>query len=75
MRCMRGSELLARRFDDAPSMTKVAAAIGVTREAVRQWSRGISTPRPEHREALSVLLGIPVDSWLTDEELENLRPA
>lgn len=46
-----------------PTPAAVARDVGVTRQAVIQWIHGIAKPRPEHREQLERLLGIPAASW------------
>lgn len=46
---------------------EVAAAIGVTADAVRRWERG-QTPRLRHQRALQEYFQIPADVLLSREE-------
>ncbi len=50
------------------TQAQVAAALGVTQQAVSNWVIGRSRPAPHFREALERMTGIPVHSWLTKEE-------
>lgn len=56
----------------AHTQAGVAAAIGVTQQAVCAWGLGVARPRHEHRIAIERLLGIPVESWLDVSERKAL---
>jgi len=40
------------------TLTEIARAVGVSRQAVDGWVRGVSTPLKEHRDALHRHYGI-----------------
>jgi len=54
------------------TQASVAAAIGVTQQAVCGWGLGVTRPRYEHRIAMERLLGIPSDWWLDASERQAL---
>lgn len=54
------------------TQASVARDVGVTPEAVRHWAVGFSKPKPELREELERLLGIPASSW---DETERDEPS
>ena len=45
------------------TLTEIARAVGVSRQAVDGWVRGVSTPLKEHRDALHRHYGIAPESW------------
>jgi plasmid maintenance system antidote protein VapI len=57
-------------FHPAGRLTQVgvADALGVSQQSVSMWLKGRSRPSPPLREALERVTGIPVQSWLTEEE-------
>lgn len=54
------SELLEQKVS-ATSRAEVADALGVTSQAVINWTSGIRTPRLSYRERLAAVLGVSVD--------------
>jgi len=40
------------------SMSEIARQLGVSPQSVRQWERGLTTPRPQRIHDLAVLLGV-----------------
>lgn len=45
------------------SITALARELGISHQAIRMWLLGVSTPTPDHREALKRILNIPVSAW------------
>jgi transcriptional regulator with XRE-family HTH domain len=42
---------------------ELAAALGVTQQAVSSWLRGITQPSYEKRMKIADLLGVPIEDW------------
>lgn len=63
------------RFRRMRGMTQaeLGRRVGVSRERVGNWERGVNAPPPEALVALKRELGVPVDELLTGEE--GARPA
>lgn len=60
------------------SQSWLSRQLNVAQSSVGLWVHGRSRPEPHLREALEFLLGIPKDSWTTEEErnaLEKIRSA
>jgi transcriptional regulator with XRE-family HTH domain len=51
----------------------IARRVHVTRVTVAKWINGRSVPSPDHRSALKVAYGIPVEAW--PDEWSLLRDA
>jgi hypothetical protein len=58
---------------ESSSLAATGRKLGLSTEAVRRWAMGLTKPRPEHREQLERLLGIPAASW--DEPALTELPA
>lgn len=70
-------EILGRqisRFRRMRGMTQaeLGRRVGVSRERVGNWERGVNAPPPEALVALKRVLGVPVDELLTGEEGEGV---
>lgn len=50
------------------SMDELAKAIGVTRQSVSKYERGIMGPTPEMLQALSIVLGFPIEFFYKPEQ-------
>ena len=69
-------KLIALRARDKMTQTALARAVGVTRQAVYLWEKGLSYPEAEALLALKRLFGVSIDALLDDalplpEEREN----
>lgn len=53
---------------------KVAAALDVTQPTVSGWLSN-AVPKAHHRTALRLLLGVPEESWLDEEDLRTIELA
>ena len=60
-------KLIALRRRDGLTQTGLARAVGVTRQAVYLWEKGLSYPEAEALLALRRLFGVPIDALLVDE--------
>lgn len=58
-----GAQSLAKLCRDGPSRRSVAAALGVTEQAVRLWCEGRSAPNYANRKRIAEAYGIAIDSW------------
>jgi transcriptional regulator with XRE-family HTH domain len=67
-----GGDLLLERLGRRTQQW-LADLLNVSQSTVSLWGRKLSTPEPVHRRALAILLGIPEESWFTDEEREFLK--
>jgi transcriptional regulator with XRE-family HTH domain len=73
--------LAAARWVAKLSLRDVAAQIGVSVNSITSWEKGAMLPRPEHRERLAALYGLPEAQLFAEYEahLEGardlLRPA
>jgi transcriptional regulator with XRE-family HTH domain len=54
------------------SQISLAHSLGVCQQAVNKWATGARKPSGAWRKALELVLGIPEDTWLTDDESEAL---
>ena len=52
------------------SRARLAENLGVSKQAVSAWGRGISRPSVEHLVKIEELLGIPVAEWVHEESGE-----
>ena len=50
------------------TQAELGRRVGVSRERVGNWERGVNAPPPEALVALKRVLGVPVDELLTGEE-------
>jgi hypothetical protein len=84
MSCMAKSDAGIVKFDTegrkllvkALALTteaEIAKAIGCAQQQVSSWKRGQSRPKPEFREALKGIIGVPVEAWFTRRELVIAR--
>lgn len=55
------------RTADGLTLAQVAEVVGVTRQAVSAWERGIDVPRPSALDVLAVLYGVPVAELFREE--------
>ena len=60
-------KLIALRRRDGLTQTGLARAVGVTRQAVYLWEKGLSYPEAEALLALRRLFGVSIDALLVDE--------
>jgi len=70
---MGALEVLGRQISRFRRMRRMTQAelgrrVGVSRERVGNWERGVNAPPPEALVALKQALGVPVDELLTGEE-------
>ncbi|WP_327184686.1 helix-turn-helix domain-containing protein [Streptomyces sp. NBC_01334] len=67
---------LRRHLREAASLTQdqVAERVGVTRETVRAWESGRTTPRGRRREAYAQLLASPTEADMVTNTQEAERP-
>jgi transcriptional regulator with XRE-family HTH domain len=63
-----GAAKLAALFAAPLSPASLAYALGISQQAVSNWTRGVNVPSTVHRIAIEKLTGIPADAWLTEEE-------
>jgi transcriptional regulator with XRE-family HTH domain len=68
----RGQEHLTQL---SGTLTEVAAAIGVSRQAVQQWRSGAETPGPAMRGKLFDAFGIPAAAWGLQPSNAPVAPA
>ena len=59
-------KLIALRARDKMTQTALARAVGVTRQAVYLWEKGLSYPEAEALLALKRLFGVSIDALLDD---------
>lgn len=67
----KGRELLASAASTS-SQVQLAKDLGRTQATVSRWIAGMARPDPVSRMLMSRKLGIPVDAWLTADELNEL---
>ena len=60
-------KLIALRRRDGLTQTGLARAVGVTRQAVYLWEKGLSYPEAEALLALRRLFGVSIDALLVEE--------
>lgn len=60
-------KLIALRRRDGLTQTGLARSVGVTRQAVYLWEKGLSYPEAEALLALRRLFGVSIDELLVDE--------
>lgn len=60
-------KLIALRRRDGLTQTGLARSVGVTRQAVYLWEKGLSYPEAEALLALRRLFGVSIDALLVDE--------
>lgn len=60
-------KLIALRRRDGLTQTGLARAVGVTRQAVYLWEKGLSYPEAEALLALRRLFGVSIDALLAEE--------
>ena len=60
-------KLIALRRRDGLTQTALARSVGVTRQAVYLWEKGLSYPEAEALLALRRLFGVSIDDLLVDE--------
>lgn len=47
---------------------ELARKLAVSQQAIYNWTHGHSRPVLGYREKIAKLTGVPIESWLTDEE-------
>jgi transcriptional regulator with XRE-family HTH domain len=59
-------ELASRLAPDPKRLTrtKLAAKLGVSKQAIASWCSGVAKPAPETALAIEKLTGIPMQDWL-----------
>lgn len=60
------------------TQAQLARELDVSAQAVSDWLRGDSLPKPDLMAKIEDLLGVPMRAWtvkLPDEEPENDKPA
>lgn len=64
------ASIALERWAETPgnSQGALARALGISQPSVSSWVRGTSRPEGHLREAIELLIGIPVAWWATDEE-------
>lgn len=64
------ASIALERWAETPgnSQGALARALGISQPSVSSWVRGTSRPEGHLREAIEMLIGIPVAWWATDEE-------
>jgi transcriptional regulator with XRE-family HTH domain len=55
-----GAAIRERRLHRRMTVPELAAAVGVTRQAVYQWEDGLTMPTPQRQVAIAKALDIPV---------------
>lgn len=65
------SRITEAREARAMSMEDLAEDIGVTRQSVSKYERGIVSPSPEMLQAISFSLGFPAEFFYKIEENSN----
>lgn len=65
------SRISEAREARAMSMEDLAKKIGVTRQSISKYERGIISPSPEMLQAISLSLGLPVEFFYKDEKNPN----
>ncbi len=67
------SDLISqKRKERGLTQAELGAMLGISGKAVSKWERGLSKPCDEHLERLIDLLGLPVDSPITEEGIEKV---
>jgi len=67
--CILAAEVKKKRL----SRVWIARTIGVKSSTVAAWIAGRGRPSALHAYALFVLLGIPVEAWLTEAERAGMQ--
>lgn len=67
------SRITEAREARAMSMEDLADGIGVTRQSISKYERGIISPSPEMLQAISVLLHFPIDFFFKEELSSTAR--
>jgi transcriptional regulator with XRE-family HTH domain len=70
----KGQVALAQKVEEFEGgQSGIARAVGLDPSSISQIARGVSRPKPLHRKAFEIVLGIPEDDWLTEEEIATLE--
>lgn len=69
---INGKERLSRIVSESSQAT-VAGRIGVSQQAVHSWVHGLTRPGDVARHKLLATFGIPVESWRTEAEAEEIQ--
>ena len=56
-----GKKLRELRRERGLSMEELASAIGVSKQSVSNWEKGLNKPQPEHLERLAEFFGQPFE--------------
>src|SRR4026208_951813 len=67
-----GQTMLTLRTAIGLTQGRLAASLGVSRQAVGDWEVGISYPKSEHLKAL-IALGVQHQAFHTDQEAAEIR--
>ena len=57
------------------SQVALAGLLGINQSCVSQWCRGMTRPALHHCVMLLVIMGIPMEDWLTPDQRERLSEA
>jgi transcriptional regulator with XRE-family HTH domain len=70
-----GGRVLLRAWVAAPghSQEKLADLLDVVQSTVSLWTRAHTRPEYHHRILLHLICGIPIESWMTAEEMAKVR--
>lgn len=69
-----GKNILTKRKEKNMTQEKLADCLGVSRQAVSDWERGIKKPETQNLIDLTNLLGTSLD-WLCADELSDSKEA
>src|SRR5947207_7234252 len=64
--------LLTLRTRMALSRAELANSVGVSRQAVGEWEKGLCYPKPEHLKAL-IALAVKSQAFASENEAEEIR--
>lgn len=67
--------ILEKRKERGLTQAELGAMLGISGKAVSKWERGLSKPCDEHLEKLIDLLGLPVDTSITEAEKNPISQA
>jgi len=67
-----GQLMLQLRTSIGLTQARLAAHLGVSRQAVGEWEAGSSSPKAEHLKAL-IVLGIQQQAWALGREAQEIR--
>lgn len=63
-----GDLIVEKRKERGLTQAELGSMLGISGKAVSKWERGLSKPCEEHLDRLVALLGLPVESTITEEE-------